>query len=489
MGTSEGGPHLFSFVKVVMVFSETILPTGKVVYKGLGQKSCHLLLRDTRAFYLTDDPRQAREYGNVCKFRIKKTLRLFDLTHGNIEKLLKSRYPISEATRHLLRVSLGTGTTRGAQARAAKLLFGKNSGPLPKETNRHRGERLSYTELNKLVFGNLSREFLGPEGYDGYYAPKKKSIFHSGVFHSEIMLNNAYQSIERLVGPDKKRLPVVSKRSFRWAIPRLFMEFCRGTTRLVRPYGGGLTIFCTGGMAVRLYLQTRKQKLAPFIRRTSDFDFTFAVPRKLRSEAQVSSYVFSMRRIMTAHLNAFVRYLNRNYSGINARLKVTSFTRSPYDNPRMQVPGTGRRVYQVITYQIITGHGETIDLVDTALAVYPGSSRQMLHLPFSYKIGVPIQRLRYQLKDSLALLSGSLIHRGLISKRNPITGNAKEKGVKNTERSMGLLKIVGQRRKYYKDLVPLAKAAVPLLERVHNKNLPGARARAKNVNKFLKKIK
>lgn len=472
-----------------MVFSETILPSGKILFKGLGQKSCQILLRDTRAFYLTDDARLARDYGNLCKFRVKKTLRLFDLTHGNIDRLLKSKYPLSESTRHLLRVALGTGTTLGAQAKAAKLLFGKNAGKLPKETNRRRGQRLSYTELNKMVFGNLSKEFLGPEGYDGYYAPKKKSVFHSGSFHSEIMLNNAYQCIERLMGPSNVRVPVVSHRSFKWAIPRLFMEFSKGTTRLVRPYGGGLTIFCTGGMAVRLYLQTRNQKLAPFIRRTSDFDFTFAVPRKLRSEAQLSSYVFSMRKIMTSHLGAFVRYLNRNYKGVNARLKVTNFTRSPYDNPRMQVPGTGRRVYQVITYQIITGQNETIDLVDTALAVYPGASRQMLHLPFSYKIGIPIQRLRYQLKDSLALLSGSFVHRGLISHRNPIKGKVKEKGIKNTERSMGLLKIVGSRRKYYKDLLPLAQVAVPLFEKVHNKNLKGARNAAKRVNKALRKIK
>lgn len=471
-----------------MVFSETILPVGKILYKGLKGIACQTLLKDTRAFYLTDDPKLAKDYGSVCKFRVKKTLRLFDLSHRNIETLFKSKYPLTQETREMLRIALGTGITVGAQSRAAKLLFGKNAGSLPKNTNRRRGERLSYTELNKLAFGGLSREFLIPEGYDGYYAAKKKTVFHSGIFHSEIMLNNAYQSIERIVDKDT-RMPVITHRSFTWALPRLFMEFCKGTTRLVRPYGGGLTIFCTGGMAVRLYLQTRKQKLAPYIRRTSDFDFTFAVPRKLRSDAQVSSYVYSMRRIMTAHLNAFVRYLNRNYNGINARLKVNSFVRSPYDNPRMQVPATGRRVYQVITYQIVTGRNETVDLVDTALAVYPGSSRHMLHLPFSYKMGIPIQRLRYQLKDSLALLSGSIIHKGLISHRNPIKGKVKEKGMKNTERVASLLKIVGARRKYYKNLGPVARKAIPLIENVYAKNLKSARVHGRNVNKALKKIK
>lgn len=472
-----------------MVFSETILPVGKILYKGFEHISCQALLKDTRAFYLTENFRTAKDYGRACKYRVKKTLRLFDLSHANIDRLLKSKYPISEHTRHMLRVALGTGVTVGQQVKAARLIFGrKNAGTLPRSVNTRPGQRLSYKELNKLAFGNLSREFLGPEGYDGYYASQKKSIFHSGQFHSEIMLNNAYQCIERFT--DKGGLaPVVSARSFKWALPKMFMEFCKGTTRLTRPYGGGLTIFCTGGMAVRLYLQARRQKLTEKIRRTSDFDFTFAVPRKLPSDSHVSSYVFTMRKIMTSHLNAFVRYLNRQYKGINARLKVTNFTRSPYDNPRIQVPGTGRRVYQVITYQIITGRGEVTDLVDTALAVYPHASRHMLHLPFSYKIGIPIQRLRYQLKDSLALLSGSFIHKGLISHRNPITGKVKEKGLKNTERTGALLKLVGQRKRHYKDLISTAKVAIPLMNSVSHMNIEQARKNARNVDRAMKKIK
>jgi hypothetical protein len=471
-----------------MVFSETVFPPGKVLYKGLKNISCQTLLKDTRFFYLTEHFGTARDYGNTCKYRTKKTIRLFDLSHANIQKLLKSKYPISEQTRHMLRVALGTGVTIGQQVKAAKAIFGKNAGRLPKPTDKRRGQRLSYTELNKLAFGNLSREFLVPEGYDGYYAAKKRTVFHGGSFHSEIMLNNAYQSIERFTGRGPA-VPVVSTRSFAWALPKMFMDFCKGTTRLVRPYGGGLTLFCTGGMAVRLYLQTRRQQMTEKIRKTSDFDFTFAVPRKLKSNSQVASYVFTMRKIMTTHLTAFVRYLNRQYKGINARLRVSSFVRSPYDNPRMQVPGTGRRVYQVISYQIITGKNEVTDLVDTALAVYPGASRAMLHLPFSYKIGIPIQRLRYQLKDSMALLSGSFVHKGLISKRNPITGAVKEKGLKNVARTASLLKIIGQRKKYYKNLVQPSSTVIPLLESISRMNLKQARKNARKVNSALKKIK
>lgn len=468
-----------------MVFSETIFPKGKVLYKGFEQPTCRLLLRDTRFFYLSDNYRTARNYGNVCNYVLKKTLRLFDLTHANIDLLLKSKYPISDETKGVLRVVLGTGITIGEQVMAAKILMGKRAGTLPSISNTRRGERLSYKNLNKMAFGNLTKEFLIPEGYDGYYAPRKKSLFHGGTFHSEIMLVNSYQKIENLKGS----APVISNRSFKWALPRIFMDFCKGTTRLTRPYGGGMVVFCTGGMAVRLYLQQRRSNLPPKIRRTSDFDFTFAIPRQLPSEKMVESYTYTMRKIMTDHLNAFIRYLNREYSGINATLRVNRYRKSPYDNPRMQVPGTGRKVYQVFTYQIVTGNGDVVDLVDTALAVYPGASRSMLHLPFSYKIGIPIQRLRYQLKDAMAILSGSFVYKGLISKRNPISGVAKNKGAKNVERVRELARLVRSNRKHYSNLIPAIKKAAPLLEDIGLGNVRAARRSAKNVNKVLRKIR
>jgi hypothetical protein len=367
---------------------------------------------------------------------------------------------------------MGTGVTVGFQARAAKILTG-NKG-LASYKNKRRGQRLSYIEIDKLVFGNLSREFLVPEGYDGYYAPRKYSIFHKGTFHSEIMINQAYQTIERVHGP----APVVSDRSLEFAMPRIFQDFCKGTTRLVRPYGD-MTIFCTGGMGVKLYLQMMKRPLPPKIRRTSDYDFTFAIPKVLKTEKILSSYIFTMKKIMTSHLSSFIRYINRNYKGANARLQISNFTRSPHDNPRVQVPGTKRRVYQVISYRVITGKNTVTDLVDTALAVYPGSSRAMLHLPFSYSSGIPIQKFRYQLKDSLALLSGSFLYGGLIAQRNPITGKVKEKGLKNAERISQLLKVSGH----------FSKNVKPLLNNVARGNLKTARKNSVRVNKVVKKIK
>lgn len=467
-----------------MVFAETILPPGKILYKGMGTLACQTVLKDTRFFYLTDALDHAKDYGRACSYRIKKTLRLFDLTHKNVAKLLESKYPLNQETRDMLRLILGTGLTVGNQVKILAAFFGKKNVKNVSVSNfKNPGERVSYSELNKKVFGDLVREFLGPEGYDGYYAPKKKSVFHGGSFHSEIMLNNAYQKIERVVRSGGTPVPVVSDRSFTWALPRLFMDFSKNTTRLVRPYGGGIVIFCTGGMGVRMYLEARKQPLPLKIRRTSDFDFTFAVPRKLPSDAQVATYVNVMRRIMTRHLTAFVKWLNRNYIGANARLGVSTFGRSKFDQPRIQVPGTKRMVYQVITYKIVTGKNDQTDLVDTALAVYPRASRDMIHIPISNRTGIPIQKLRYQLKDSLALLSGSFIYNGPISKRNPISGEVKEKGQKNAERTARLLNLVKGG-----NLVQLLKVGRPLLSAVRNRNVPHVKALARNVDRAIKKI-
>jgi hypothetical protein len=253
----------------------------------------------------------------------------------------------------------------------------------------------------------------------------------------------------------------------------------------MKQYGGGMTIFCTGGMAVRLYLQQLKLNLPPKIRRTSDFDFTFAVPRQLPSEKAVTTYAYAMKTIMTDHMVGFVKWLNKNYKGVNARIKVNKYQRSKYDTPRLQVPGTKRKVYQVITYQVVTGKNDITDLVDTALAVYPRASRAMLQLPMSYKLGIPIQKLKYQVRDSMALLSGSFIYRGLISKRNPLKGEVKEKGEKNAERVIELLRV----SKRNATLRNARSAVAPLLRNITFGNLKAARVSARRVNKVVKRIK
>jgi hypothetical protein len=472
-----------------MVFSETIIPLGTVLYKGLDPRklSCETLLKDTRLFFLTEHRKYAKAYGNACPFRVTHKLRLFDLTHKNLELLMKV-YPLSNDTKMLIRLATGTGITVGKQTQAIAALFGSAEvNKYPNFTSTAPGQRMSYKELNKIAFGNLTREFLIPEKYDGYYARTQNSAFHEGMFHSEIMLTNAYHNIERVNGNES--LPVISKVSIVSALPRIFAEFCKGTTRLTRPYGGGLVIFCTGGMAVKMYMQQRRVELPYKIRRTSDFDFSFAVPGKLKSEVQLSTYVYSMRKIMSAHMNSFIKYLNREYEGCNARLRIMRFVRSPANDPRMQIPTTRRRIYQVITYQVLTGENDVTDLVDTALAVYPGIKRTDLHLPFSYRLGIPIQRLRYQFKDALALLSGSFLYGGLISHRNPITGKKREKGEKDVARVERFLRVIASNKRHYANLLPVARKAVPLMENISRRNVRRAKLSARRLEMMLKKIK
>lgn len=478
-----------------MVFSETIIPAGATLYKGFESRSvgCNTLLRDTRTFFLTEKKSAAGLYGKPCVYRTKKTLRLFDLTDANVRLLLQSKYPLGNDTKHLLRIAVGTGVTRGYQKQAIHHLFGSpNAKNLEVRTlNTKKGERLSYKELNRYVFGNLSREFLTPEKYDGYYAPSKNSVFHAGRFNSEIMLVNAYRRVEKpgtpMRGGGSIRLPVVAGRSIKWAIPRIFAEYSKRKQTLIKPYGK-MVVFCTGGMAIRAYLASRGIKLTEKIRRTSDYDFTFALPEVVRSSTELAKHVSLMRSIMSKHLISFINYLNRKYAGANAKLKITQFARSSYNNPRMQVPSTKRRIYQVYSFQVVLNDKETVDLADAALAVYPGASRSMIHPQFSRKLGIPVQRLRYQFKDELAILAGSFLYKGLIAKRNPFTGK-KGKGAKDVARVQSLVRVVNSNKKRYANLANASEKAKLFLKAISKKNMKAAKIRAGNVEKVLKNIR
>jgi hypothetical protein len=461
-----------------MVFSETIIPPGKVLFKGfeMGPRACRTLLKDTSIFFLTENKYMARGYGHTCAYRTKKTLRLFDLSVENVKLLLKV-YPLSPETKTLIRVVTGVDISIGHQKNAIREFFGtpnaKNLGV--RSINRRQEHRLSYKDLDKVVFSIFSAEFLKPEKYDGYYAPKRKSAFHAGQFHSEIMINNAYQTIERAI---PTRLPVASVTNIKWAIPRLFIEYSKKAKRLVRPHPMGLIVFCTGGMAIRLALQGKGAVLSKRVRRTSDFDFTFAISREASSPAALSALVSHMRQIMSSHLLGFIKFLNSNYSGLNARLRLEQVMKEAH--PRVQIPGTGRRVYQVFTWKIVTESGEEIDVADSALAIYPGISRSQLDLGFSMKSGIPVQKLMYQLRDELAILSGSFLYKGIIAMRNPIKGAKKAKGLKDVNRVKNILK---------KEPLPVKGVVTPFLSAIKARNVTRAKRAARGVEKLLKKIR
>lgn len=460
-------------------FTEIRIAPGTILYKGL-PVSCTTLLKDIRYFYLTDDQTHARKYGNVCAFRVKKLLRLFEMNHENIRKVL-ALPNLSKVTKWRLETAFGTGITTGEQIRRLKAYKMKD---IPKGIDpKLGGQRASWTVLNKKLGTYFSQDFLRARGYDGYYAEGKWSVFHAGFFSSEIMLTNAYQKIERAEG----RLPVLSLRSltFPQVLARLFTEYSKRNKRLIRPHKE-FVIFCTGGQAVNLYLRqrTRAARLR-LIRQTSDFDFSFAVKDPIKSAMELRHKGAVMRRVMQEHMDGFAQFINKNYKGANVEVRFKPGRRVLH--PPLQVPATGRRTYIVYTWQLKVGK-KIIDVADSALALYPGASREWLSKRFSMATGIPIEQAKYQLIDALGILAGSFLHTTQVAKRNPLTGNAL-KGGKNMVRANQLSKVIINHAKNYKpELVRLSTKTRNLLNKIKNKNLRGARIEAATLEALVKNL-
>jgi hypothetical protein len=329
----------------------------------------------------------------------------------------------------------------------------------------------------------FSREFLIKYGYDGYYAANKRSVFHEGHFNSEIMLTNAYQKIERA----HDRLPVASRRVllFPQTISRLFLEYSKRHRGLLKS-SKEFTIFCTGGQAVNLLLRGLKRRIPKLIRGTTDFDMSFAVSEPIRTMTALKRKAEAMRKFMLAHITGFVAFINKNYKGARATFRLNRLGQGTI-TPRLQVPATKRRTYLVHNWQIVMGK-HVVDLADAALALYPGASRAWLSKRFSGETGIPIQQLKYQFIDTLAILSGSFVHKGVVKQRNPLTGKKMEKGQKNAARVNQMSRVIARHPKNYKNIVPATLKARALLNKIRTGHLPGAEARAKSANRILKNL-
>ena len=420
-----------------MIFTETILPKGSKVYKGLPRGI--RVIRRTRNFFVAQSPRVARGYGPVVAgYETTKPLRLFVLNHANIKALL-SKKTLSPSTKIMLRFALGTNTTRAAQHMAYRqVLVGRD--PLPGAKNTRPGQRLSILKLDTQVFEKFAREFLVPQKYDGFYSPSKRSIFHGGGFHSEIMVCDAVKSLAR-VQSTKLGVPVraaVSHADVIKNLSALFVEYSRTQNRLVRPYGG-FVIYLGGGMAVKLYLEARAFKAPAKVLNTTDFDFTFAVPRRLTTKSGVTARIYAMRKIMSTHLSGFTAWLGRKY-GVRPTIVVKDFV-----PPVRLLPSTGKRIYQVISYGLkFPGVAKPVDFVDTTLAQVPRIDRDHIHHVYTRHFGMPIERLKHLSKSVLAVLAGSFATKDpALKSRNPLTGNRAEKGIKNTARLASLIKLKG----------------------------------------------
>jgi hypothetical protein len=452
-----------------MIFEETVLTKGTRIYKGTRIRS--VMLRDMRYFFATTNSRVARVYGQTSAYLAKKPLRLFTMSVKNL-KLLVTKYPgLSKETRTLLRFALGVGTTRAQQVQAYKVLYGTRAF-LPGARNKRPGQRLSIADIDHDLAKRLTREFLRPERYDGYYSPSKRTIFHSGLFHSEIMLCDATHSLERPVNSSRPRV-VVDQRSLVDSLPQLFVAYCKTHRRLTRQYGGFVP-YLGGGMAVKLYLEARALRAPAKVRNTSDFDFTFAVPRRLRSRIDISNRIFAMRQIMSRHVSGFITWLNKEYKATGAKLVVVDFV-----PPIRVLPATGKTVYQVISYKLqFPGMSKPIDFVDSTLAYVPGISREHLHLPYTRLYGIPMERLKYMYRNVAVVLAGSFVYPG-IKNRNPLTGNRPEKGLKNTARLSTLLRI--KKKSYGNGTVQ------NFIKKIYDKNVEGARLRARQIINAIKR--
>jgi len=450
--------------------TDVVLPAGTRLYKGFGNRTtgCQSLLKDTRTFFVTQSARLARSYSNTktaCPFVAKKTLRLFLLNHPNVKRIFPK---LSKETVVGLRFALGTNVTRGQQAKVYQNITGRKAPPRFLTRPGNRGERLSVTNVNTDVFGRLSTEYLTKNGYDGFYAPPKRTGFHGGLFPAEIMLCNASRT---LVRPGVDRAPVLSRVSVVRELPQLFIKYCRRNRALIRVYRNLFVPELGGGMGVKLYLEARGKPAPKKVTDTKDFDFTFAVSKRL-GQREAKRRALIMKTIMYKHVTGFIAWLNRTYTQTNARLIVSDFV------PDIKVlPATGKTIYQVTQFRIqFPGQPTPMDFVDSTLAYVPGSSHDDIHPVYSRMYGLPIERLKNLYKAVLVVLAGSFLYPG-VKPRNPLTGNNPEKGQKNVSR-LGALQ----------NLAPKNVSLVRnLIRRIKKRDVSGAKRNAAMLIKNIKR--
>jgi hypothetical protein len=439
---------------------EIVIPKDTKLYKGLNV-SCQTLLNDVRNFFVTLNPRVASQYGkNTCAYITRKNLRLFVLNNTNIKKI-----KLSVNTRIGLSFALGTDVLRWQQVKAYKLIKSGKTPPGFRNRPMNMGERLSVANFDKDVFMRLSMEFLLKNGYDGFYSPRKKTGFHAGVFPSEIMICIPERCMYRL---EHENNPVLSRISVIRELPQLFIKYCKKNRSLLKSYPGYFVPELGGGMGVKLYLEARGVRAPRKVLNTKDFDFTFAVPNKIRDWRRRFEV---MKTIMSRQVFGFISWLNRTYTNTGARISLREFIPDIQD-----VPATKKHVYKVCQFRIQFPGKEPMDFVDCTLAYVPGTSREDLHPLYSKMYGLPILRLEKLYKSVAIVLAGSFVYPG-IKGRNPIYGNNPEKGQKDVAR-LGALQNLAPRN---------VKIVRNLIDKIKRRNVKGAQINANKIISYIKR--
>ena len=219
-------------------------------------------------------------------------------------------------------------------------------------------------------------------------------------------------------------------------LARLFIEYSKTHPGLVRQRPDFIH-FLSGGMAVKLFLKAHKMSASKLTKKTTDFDFVFAVPRPLTPAAQARK-ARAMDRMMSRHVDGFSHWLSKNYNLQNTISKNSLVPPIPYN------PNTKKRIYKVFQYTVNMPGKEPEGLVDATLTLVPGVRREQLLKRHTAAFGMPIQRVKYLYKGALYMLAGTfssfILKDASLSSRNPLLGARAEKGLKNAARVANLMK-------------------------------------------------
>jgi hypothetical protein len=219
-------------------------------------------------------------------------------------------------------------------------------------------------------------------------------------------------------------------------LPELFLEYSKSHPGLVRQ-SREFVHYLSGGMAVKFMLKAKRVAASSLVKKTTDFDFVFAVPDKL-SEATMLRKFKLMDKMMSRHVFGFERWLKTVHK-IDAR--VIKFDLVP---PILYSPITKKRIFRVIQYKVHIYGQKPEGLVDATLVHIPGIKTDQILDDYTAKFGMPIQHLKYLYKGVMHVLAGSFSSFAdkdpSLKSRNPLIGNRKEKGLKNAARIKNLMK-------------------------------------------------
>ncbi len=222
-------------------------------------------------------------------------------------------------------------------------------------------------------------------------------------------------------------------------LPELFMEYSRTHPGLVRQRRE-FVHYLSGGMAVKLLLKAKRVKASSLVKKTTDFDFVFGVPKKLSFTTMTRKFNL-MDRIMSRHLFGFERWLRTKYK-LDCRVLKTYF-----DPPRQTLynPVANKRLFRTIQFKVhIQGQSKAEGIADASLVYIPGVRREKVLEEYTAQLGMPIMHLKYQYKSTMHILAGAFSSFAdkdtSIKSRNPLTGTRKEKGLKNVARIKNLIR-------------------------------------------------